>query len=301
MVDSSKIQESAFNEDGSDIAERDMSLLTDEEILYTKQAYHAHINFVDEWVGNITQTLEDKGQLNNTIILFTSDHGDLMNDHYQSGKSSPYEGSAHIPLIVSWPDELTEQLSITAEKGSTSSAITELRDVFPTFYDIAGGNLTDYAFDGSSILSLLQDVNTTWRTYIDLGMEQTYWNYCPPTWNAIVDDQGWKYIYSATDGVESLYNLNSDPYETKQVSSEHPDEVQRLRSLLVAQFEGEGRGDDWVLDGDLVVREESIKLSPNYPESENMYYASTSTSTSSSPSQSIISQIVERAKAMIGN
>lgn len=171
-----------------------------------------------------------------------------MNDHYYSDKEQAFEGATHIPMIVSWPEELVEQFSITAEKGSTSSSITELRDVFPTFYDIAGGNLNHYPFDGSSILSILQDVNATWRTHIDLGLEFDNADRC---FNAIVDDQGWKYIYLSINGTEMLYNLVSDPYETREVAGENPDEVARLRALLVAQFEAEGRGDEWIIDGEL--------------------------------------------------
>jgi len=188
-----------------------------------------------------------------------------MDDHYLWEKGQPWEGASHIPLIISWPQELAEPLSITAEYGSNSSAITELRDMFPTFYDIAGGNLSDYPFDGSSLLCKLQDSDCSWRTYIDLQMEQDL----PPanliSWNAIVDDDGWKYFYTATDGADHLYNLISDPYETTEVSEDYPEVVERLRGYLVAQFESEDRGDQWVKDGDLVVRADPIYFSPNYP------------------------------------
>jgi arylsulfatase A-like enzyme len=76
------------------------------EVNISKRYYHANLNFVDEQVGLIIDSLDRKGVLNNTIFFFTSDHGDMQSDHYLWRKGYPFEGSTHIPMIMSWPKEL---------------------------------------------------------------------------------------------------------------------------------------------------------------------------------------------------
>jgi len=78
----------------------------EEDVTTSRRYYHANINFVDEQIGVILQSLEDRGVMNNTIFLFTSDHGDMQSDHYLWRKSLPYEGSTHVPMIISWPESL---------------------------------------------------------------------------------------------------------------------------------------------------------------------------------------------------
>ena len=72
----------------------------------SKHGYYANISFIDEQIGRILKALEDKGQLDNTLILFISDHGDMMMDHYHWRKSYPYEGSARIPFLMRWPKSI---------------------------------------------------------------------------------------------------------------------------------------------------------------------------------------------------
>jgi len=114
--------------------------LSDENVTTSRRYYHANINFVDEQIGVILEALESKGEMNNTIFLFTSDHGDMQSDHYLWRKGYGYEGSTHVPMIMSWPDSLKDKLNISFEKGFKSDKIVELRDVFPTFLELAGGD-----------------------------------------------------------------------------------------------------------------------------------------------------------------
>lgn len=83
------------------------------EVNKTRRAYLANINFVDEWVGKILIALEKKGQLDNTIILFTSDHGDMQSDHWLWRKGYGYEGSTHIPMMMSWPKNVADRMGLT--------------------------------------------------------------------------------------------------------------------------------------------------------------------------------------------
>ena len=94
-------------------------------------------------------------QLIASSILFTSDHGDMQGDHYHWRKTYPYEGSAHVPLILSWPEGFP---GATIPRGSITDVVAELRDLFPTFLSAAGLEPA-YAVDGESLTCLLSDTS----------------------------------------------------------------------------------------------------------------------------------------------
>lgn len=124
----------------------------------SRRNYLAGLKFVDDEIGNVMKTLESKGQLDNTYILFTADHGDMMADHFLWEKSVSYEGASHIPMMFSGP----------GIKQKVSDELVELRDIFPTALDTAGGDLTKYNFDGQSLWSVIK--GDKWRTHLDFGL-----------------------------------------------------------------------------------------------------------------------------------
>ena len=114
-----------------------------------KAAYYAQVEFVDDAFGRVVKTLEDTGQLENTLIIFMSDHGEAMGDHGLVHKGCRfYEGLAHIPLIISWPARL--------RGGIRRKALVELTDVVPTILDALGLPRPAY-LHGQSLYPLLAD------------------------------------------------------------------------------------------------------------------------------------------------
>ena len=94
-------------------------------------AYYAQILLIDDQVGRMLDALEASGQRENTIIIFTSDHGEMLGDHGLLQKGCRfYEGAVHIPLILSWPGHF--------QAGLRSHALVELTDLVPTLLDIIG-------------------------------------------------------------------------------------------------------------------------------------------------------------------
>ena len=77
-----------------------------ESLSMARRSYQASVSFVDEEIGSILGLMGELGMLANTFILFTSDHGDMQMDHFLWRKSYPYEGSAHIPLLLRWPENM---------------------------------------------------------------------------------------------------------------------------------------------------------------------------------------------------
>src|SRR5699024_8124876 len=98
-----------------------------------KAAYYALITHLDHQIGRLLMALQEDGSYDNTIILFTSDHGELLGDHHLFRKTLPYEGSAHIPFILADPGN-----RLTLKKNMLQAGVVELRDVMPTLLDIAG-------------------------------------------------------------------------------------------------------------------------------------------------------------------
>ena len=127
----------------------------------SRRAYHGSVSFVDEQVGLIYQALVNNSMLESTFILWSADHGDGQGDHYHWRKGYPYEFSAHVPMLVRWPESAARSVAIP--RGTViRSLVSELRDVFHTAVDVAGaGGLIPAGHfkpeDGKSLLCLLKD------------------------------------------------------------------------------------------------------------------------------------------------
>eukprot|EP00808_Paulinella_micropora_P004206 g19564.t1 len=266
--------------------------------------YYGNIEFVDEQIGDIVAVLKKRGWYENTYILFTSDHGDCQMDHFHWRKSYPYECSSHVPLLVRWPGkaeqtvrdqektagfaannafmknndgigeggrrERGDKQPLYTTRGSTSARMVELRDVFPSFLHWASGLEHDFGWNqGQSLDCLLSDPTGNsceggWRNWLDLECAATY--NVTNHWNALTDGT-WKYIFIAYDGSEQLFNLADDPTETRSLAAlpEYADVLTTWRQRMVDQFQKEGRGSKWVINGTLQVRVNSTAYSPYYP------------------------------------
>ncbi len=103
---------------------------TAEEVAKLRALYYGKHSLVDHWVGQILDTVEKRGEKENTLVIFWSDHGDFAGDHGRIHKVQFYEGALRVPLIVSWPGHFPE--------GARSVAMVENIDVFPTILEAAG-------------------------------------------------------------------------------------------------------------------------------------------------------------------
>lgn len=226
-----------------------------EELRETRRSYAAAISFVDEQIGRILEALEQRGELENTLILFTSDHGDVMGDNLLYRKTYPVEGSANVPMILRWP----AQFGLKAKRGQVRSELVELRDVLPTFLD-AAGLPRPAAMEGTSLLDAVQD--RPWRPTLDLEHASCYQS--KDGWVALMDAR-YKYIYYTITGDQQLFDLKQDPQELRDLAAENDSAalVKRWREQMVQHLAI--RGAAWVRDGDLVVQPKPILKRANNP------------------------------------
>ena len=242
----------------------------------SRQAYYGNVAFIDAWVGDILGVLEERGLADNTFVLFTADHGDMLGDHYLFRKTYPYFGSAHIPMMLKWPVSQQSIMStggpINEPRGSVRSEVVELRDLFPTFLDVAGLPVSR-PLNGSSLLHLLrrpteskevQGEEGIWREYLDLEHSTCY--NVTNHWNALTDGRT-KYVFRAYLDDEQLFDLNSDPHEMMNLAGvrEWQSTLELWRKRMVEQFQWEERGPDWVQNGTLMRRIHGQIYSPHYP------------------------------------
>lgn len=227
-----------------------------QEIRRSRQAYYGNVSFVDEQIGRILEVLEQRKLLDETLILFISDHGDMLGDQNLWRKSYGYEQSAHIPMLMRAPSGMG-----LGPGGQTIASPVEIRDVLPTFLDAAGASIPE-SIEGRSLLHLVKTKGEGWRPYIDLEHNICY--SVTNHWNGLTDGR-WKYLYHAMDGEEQLFHLEKDPNELEDLagSPEYSATLKLWRGRLVAHLEE--RGNLWVRNGKLVPRPQGMMLSPNFP------------------------------------
>ncbi len=178
-----------------------------------KAYYYACVSFVDYQVGKILNMLEETGQLENTLIVFTSDHGELLGDYHCYGKRSMHQAPAHIPMVI-------YQKGVF-EGGAKNETPASLVDLAPTFLQAAGIDAAPYHFDGKalqdkevdyvySVFSCYQEVQNGSAHCIPKEYQDDLDLFKAACGNYMITDGKWKYIYSAPDHKEFLFDLVRD-------------------------------------------------------------------------------------------
>lgn len=163
---------------------------------------------VDESVGKVLDALKETGQLDNTLVVFSSDNGYLWNEHHLGDKRVAYEESIRVPLVMRYPKLI--------KPGTKIDPMVLNIDLAPTFIDLAGAEpIKDV--HGSSLVPLFKGDDSHWRkaALFEYFLEKMYPNV--ETWQGVRTSE-WKYIhYTDLQGMDELYDLKNDPYEMKNV------------------------------------------------------------------------------------
>ncbi|MGQ9663085.1 MAG: sulfatase family protein [Kiritimatiellia bacterium] len=176
---------------------RAMTTLSPQALQVIRSYYYSCITFLDEQIGRVIAALKELSLLDSTLIIFTSDHGDLLGDFGTFFKMNHLNGSVRIPLIISGPG---------IARGVRSTAPVGLQDLLPTIATVADARIPE-AVQGLDLSGHLAEGRGNVRTvfYSQTGDD--------PHQSSMVCDGQWKYIYSQWGGVEELYDQVSDPAE----------------------------------------------------------------------------------------
>lgn len=174
--------------------------------------YYALVKEVDDWVGQILDRLDDLGLTDNTLVVFVSDHGEMLGAHGMRGKFCFYEESSHVPMMIRFPGRIKRRTKVTAPVSNM--------DLFATILDYL--DLPPAPCDGHSLRGLIEETQNEDDVYVvtewlcDLQSKPSH----------MVLKGGWKLMRahdSAKKVKTALYNLNKDPHELKNLLADNID------------------------------------------------------------------------------
>ncbi|RWM38811.1 choline-sulfatase [Mesorhizobium sp.] len=225
--------------------------ITDEQVRRSRRGYFANISYVDDKLGELLDVLKRTRMLDDTTILFCSDHGDMLGERGLWFKMSFFEGSARVPLMI-------------AGKGVPArlvkAAVSNL-DVTPTLCDLAGIDIAEIApwTDGQSLLPLLDGKPRTAPVLMEYAAEGSY----APL--VAIRDGKYKFVHCELDAPQ-LFDLEADPLERDNLADD------ATNAALVAAFMDKVRA-RWDMAGfDAAVRESQARRWVVYPALRNGAY-----------------------------
>jgi arylsulfatase A len=200
---------------------------------HRNQRYAGLLSHLDDAVGRLLDKLEDLDLAENTMVIFTSDNGGLnaetSNLPYRDGKSTLYEGGIRVPLVVRWPGQI--------KPGSVCEGVVISPDFFPTFLEAAGqAAQPDAHLDGQSLLPWLRGGTPD-------GNRIVYWHsphYRDKGPQSAVREGGWKLIHNLEEDTRELYDLKSDPGETKDLAAKQLGRAKELVAKLERHLTASG-------------------------------------------------------------
>jgi choline-sulfatase len=208
----------------------DSQPVSEAQVRNARHAYYANISYIDDKVGRLLSTLDACGMAGNTIVIFTSDHGEMLGERGMWYKQNFFEASARVPLLVRIPD---------AAGGQRISAPVSLVDLLPTLLDWTGG-LRDWPepLDGASLAPLLAGASGAGGDDRAVICEYTDMGVIAPC--RMIRRASWKYLYTHGHPAQ-LYDLQSDPAERINLSGQPALQAleDSLRAELLAGWDGD--------------------------------------------------------------
>jgi arylsulfatase len=205
-----------------------------DQIRGARLAFYALCTQIDHQLRVVIGTLREEGLLSNTIICFTSDHGDMLGNHNLWAKRLFYENSANVPMLL-----MGVQDDERVGHHRVDDRLVGWQDIMPTLLDLAGVEIPG-SVEGRSML----------------GQQKREWFYGEVGEGSgatrMIRDQRFKLIYYSTGNASQLFDLEEDPHELVNLadSPDHAEILERLTQILISQLYG---GDEaWVQDGKLI-------------------------------------------------
>jgi arylsulfatase A-like enzyme len=202
-----------------------------DKIKYMISDYYGLITEVDDWVGKLLKKLDDNGLADNTLVIFTSDHGEMLGSHGMREKNVFYEESAHIPLIMRFPGRIKPDTVV-------KQPISQI-NLFATILDYTqAGN---HKSDGKSLRALIEGTDKE----DNIVVTEWLWHGDKVPCYMVIDGH-WKLFcpYTAESNVvDVLYDLKEDPHETNNLIGKNPQrqkyaaQAEKMKTKLIAWLE----------------------------------------------------------------
>jgi choline-sulfatase len=201
-----------------------------EKVKLGRELYWAFVNWLDDEIGTLLESLAGSAVAENTVVVYTSDHGENKGDHGLWWKNNMYEHAARVPLIVSWPARWSG--------GQRRTGACSLVDLVQTLAELAGAP-TPEDWDGESMLAWMDDPGSPWK---DQAVSE-YYGHNIASGFVMLRQGPWKYVYhtrmDAEHGPErELYHLGDDPGEFRNLAgrSEHARRIAAMHAALVREL-----------------------------------------------------------------
>lgn len=191
---------------------------TDEELLRMRKHYYANVTLIDEKIGEIVSMLKEKDMIDNTVIIFTSDHGDNLGDHKLPYKWLMYDSIVNIPMIIC-------DFRNNKQSAEVNDDLVSLIDLSPTILDYADVKLPDY-LEGKSLFPIMQNQPDTYnRDYV----------FCEDNYLIMIRSKTHKLVYYIDQELGEFYDLAADPKELNNLHSNaaYKDLVHEYESALL--------------------------------------------------------------------
>ncbi|MFI3212484.1 MAG: sulfatase-like hydrolase/transferase [Eubacteriales bacterium] len=189
-----------------------------------REAYYTAITMVDHSVGEIIEHLRESGQLDNTLVIYTADHGEMLQDKGYYSKELPYEGATHIPMIIRYPERF--------QQGTTRKDFVDLTDILPTCLDVSG---VSYPTDQYNLYGGTMCENTDMfpkdREYVISAT-----GFLGDKRFVMCRDVRYKYVYYYNQATEEMYDMVNDPEEVFNCieTMKDSDTYKRLKEQVVS-------------------------------------------------------------------
>lgn len=227
---------------------------TEKEIRHYRHGYYASISFMDAQIGEILDALDNSGQADDTIVVFTSDHGFHIGEQSLWGKTSNFELDARVPLIIASPKHKDGQ-------GKATQSLAELVDLYPTLADLAGiADDLPENLEGSSQAAVVVDPEESIKEVAFTQHQQPFYGSRSnwKAWGYSVRTARWRYTEwrSIAEGsviARELYDHEKDGRESRNLADSpvHTNVVEQLAIRLAKQFPIEERN---VQAGEVLLR-----------------------------------------------
>lgn len=217
--------------------------------------YYACVSFIDRQLGRIFNALEESGQWDDTLIMLSSDHGEYLGDYGCFGKRGMHEASARVPMLVRWPGG--------EYAGRICREVTSLVDLAPTILEAAEVPFSPEDFDGCSLRNVVAGKANREYVYSQYNRAENGLY--------LIASKNWKYIFSAPDQREYLFDCLNDPCEHHNLaqSPSHRETLLRLRKDCLNWLHEVG--EDEATDGSGTWRQYPMRSMPSEPDRGLIY------------------------------